>query len=156
MNDKYNLKFRWTTSRGRDTYGYNICSLLVNGEKVASCNGGGYDMQGTSLGDWVARKFKDQLLKFDQEFTGLKFYNPNWKPSQETLDQEKKDGFQGLTRYQDFHSASSKLPTEQHTVPDIDGAYGFQSVTKIIVELGYTLELIDYKDGIYIMRSKDA
>ena len=156
MNDKYNLKFRWTTSRGRDTYGYNICSLLVNGEKVAACNGGGYDMEGTSLGDWIARKFKDKLLKFDKEFYGLKFHNPNWKPSQETLDQEKKDGFQGLTRYQDFHSSSSKLPTEQHIIPDIDGACGFESVKKIIVELGYTLELIDYKDGIYIMRCKDA
>ena len=156
MNNKYNLKFKWTTSRGRDTYGYNICSLFVNGEKVAACNGGGYDMQGTSLGDWIARKFKDQLLKFDQEFTGLKFHNPDWKPSQKTLDQEKKDGFVGLARYQDFHSASNKLPTEKHIIPSIDGACGFSSVVKIINQIGYTLELIDYKDGIYIMRSDDA
>ena len=137
MNNKYNLKFKWTTSRGRDTYGYNICSLFVNGEKDAACNGGGYD-------------------KFDQEFTGLKFHNPDWKPSQKTLDQEKKDGFVGLARYQDFHSASNKLPTEKHIIPSIDGACGFSSVEKIINQIGYTLELIDYKDGIYIMRSDDA
>ena len=156
MNDKYNLKFKWTTSRGRDTYGYNICSLFVNGEKVAACNGGGYDMQGTSLGDWIARKFKDKLLKFNQEFTGLKFHDPNWQPSQKTLNQEKKDGFVGLARYQDFHSASNKLPTKKHIIPSIDGATGFGSVTRIINELGYKLELIDYKDGIYIMRSDNA
>ena len=27
------LKFKYTTSKGRDSYGYNICSLWVDGEK---------------------------------------------------------------------------------------------------------------------------
>lgn len=57
------LEFKWTVSRGRDSYGYNICTLRVDGQKVSSCNGGGYDMKGTSLGDWVARAFTAELLK---------------------------------------------------------------------------------------------
>jgi hypothetical protein len=46
-----------TTSKGRDTYGYNICTIRVHGSRygtsqplaVGRCNGGGYDMVGTSL-----------------------------------------------------------------------------------------------------------
>jgi hypothetical protein len=57
------LEFKWTVSRGRDTYGYNICSLYVDGQKVSACNGGGYDMKGTALGNWIARAYADRLLK---------------------------------------------------------------------------------------------
>src|SRR5215813_1314455 len=56
------LKFKWTVSRGRNSYGYNICSLYVEGRKVSACNGGGYDMEGTALGNWVARRYADRLL----------------------------------------------------------------------------------------------
>ena len=45
------LTFKWTVSRGRDSYGYNIVTLRVDGDKVSSCNGGGYDMKGTCLGN---------------------------------------------------------------------------------------------------------
>jgi len=57
------LEFKWTVSRARDTEGYNICSLYVDGQKVSSCNGGGYDMKGTALGNWIARAYADRLLK---------------------------------------------------------------------------------------------
>lgn len=57
------LDFKWTVSRGRDTYGYNIVTLRVDGQKVSSCNGGGYDMKGTALGNWVARAFSAELLR---------------------------------------------------------------------------------------------
>ena len=62
MKDEYTLIFKWTVSRGRDTYGYNICSLFVDGEKEASCNGGGYDMKGTVLGVWMEFEFQ-KLIK---------------------------------------------------------------------------------------------
>lgn len=58
-----NLHFKWTVSRGRETYGYNICTLLVDGDKVASCNGGGYDMQGTAFGEWIQNAYQDRLKK---------------------------------------------------------------------------------------------
>ena len=35
------LTFKWTVSKGRETYGHNICTLFVDGKKIASCNGGG-------------------------------------------------------------------------------------------------------------------
>lgn len=65
------LEFKWGVSRGRDTYGYTICSLYVDGRKVASCNGGGYDMKGTSFGHYLERAYADRLLKLNSEFYGL-------------------------------------------------------------------------------------
>lgn len=56
------LEFKWSVSRGRDTAGYNICSLYVDGRKVASTCGGGYDMKGTVLGKYIAGAYADRLL----------------------------------------------------------------------------------------------
>lgn len=55
------LEEKWTLSKGRDTYGYNICSLWSHYGKVASCNGGGYDMQGTSLAEFLMIYFADRF-----------------------------------------------------------------------------------------------
>lgn len=73
---KYSLEFKWTISRGRDTYGYNICSLYVNGKKVSSCNGGGYDMSGVCISDWMEKEFQDGLKALDAEkYYGLRKYD---------------------------------------------------------------------------------
>lgn len=56
------LTIRWGTSRGRDSYGYTTCSLRNHrGERVAACNGGGYDMMGTVIGNWLAATFPTEL-----------------------------------------------------------------------------------------------
>jgi len=74
------LSFKWTVSKARDTYGYNIVTLKVNGKKVAQCDGGGYDMTGTCLGNWMEKHFKKELLKFKynkdgrSDFYGLRLY----------------------------------------------------------------------------------
>lgn len=142
------LSFKLTVSRARNTYGYNICTLKVDGKKVAQCNGGGYDMKGTCLGSWVAYHFKDELLKFKEEFYGLTFHNPNYDPGSkviegQTVEEREKEGKSvGLERYQSFYSASSKLPTKLHTIPSINGACGFSSVEAILKEIGYTLKYI--------------
>jgi len=75
------LSFKWTVSKGRDTYGYNIVTLSVNGEKASRCDGGNYDMNGTCLAMWMQERFKEELLKFkydekgNSDFYGLTFYN---------------------------------------------------------------------------------
>lgn len=62
------LTIRWGTSRGRDTYGYTTCSLRNNrGERIASCNGGGYDMRGTVIGHWIAATFPNELRAIKPE-----------------------------------------------------------------------------------------
>jgi len=51
----------WSVSKGRDTYGYNICRLDgPNGKRYRTC-GGGYDMVGTVLADFMCDQFQIQL-----------------------------------------------------------------------------------------------
>ena len=147
----YNLKFKWTTSKAQDSYGYNICTLFVNNERRTRCNGGGYDMQGTCLGNWIARQFEKKLLEFKKDFYGLTFHNPDWKPSEEIIEREEQGKSLGLERYQDFYKQSSKLPTKKHTIPQIDGACGFNSVENILNHIGHKIRLIDYDCGVYLV-----
>jgi len=57
------LNLSFSTSRGRDTYGYNIVKLsdTATGEQF-KCMGGGYDMIGTVLAKWLEANFQDELL----------------------------------------------------------------------------------------------
>lgn len=76
MQQVFQLEFKWGVSRGRDTYGYNICSLYVGGKKVSSCNGGGYDMKGTAFGDWIEKQFQSELKKLNpSDFYGMRVYD---------------------------------------------------------------------------------
>lgn len=61
------LTIKWGTSRGRDSYGYTTCSLYENGRKIAACNGGGYDMRGTVIGDWMTNRLTPALLRLKPE-----------------------------------------------------------------------------------------
>ena len=52
MNDT--ILFTYGVSRGRDTYGYNIVTLTSSAQgKKFRCMGGGYDMHGQVLGEYV-------------------------------------------------------------------------------------------------------
>tara|TARA_Y100000310_G_C20309609_1_gene635614 strand:- start:36 stop:503 length:468 start_codon:yes stop_codon:yes gene_type:complete len=150
---KKTLLFKWTVSRGRDTYGYNICSLWVDGSKLTSCNGGGYDMKGTSLGLYIACAFAEKLNTLKEEFYGLTYHNPNYKCSEEVVEKEKAGESFGLERYQDFYKQSSKLPTERHTIPQIDGACGFSSVEDIMKAIGLRLKYVhgSTNESIYLL-----
>lgn len=60
------LALSWSISRGRDTYGYNICRLDVpyNTQATArryKCMGGGYDMTGTVIGEWLQDQYQTRL-----------------------------------------------------------------------------------------------
>ena len=68
------LTMTWGISRGRDTYGYNICSL-TGGKKTYRCNGGGYDMQGTVLADYLEAEHQDKLQELAKnKDANTKFY----------------------------------------------------------------------------------
>jgi len=174
MNTYKTLEFRFSESRGKGTWGYNICSLYVDGRKVSSCKGGGYDMQGESLGDWVAREYADRLLTLkDSCFYGLTFHNPNYDPGKakigsdchdrtlagaegETVEQAEKNGKSfGLERYQAFHSASSKFPTRVHRRPLIHGACGMESVREIMQAIKLEMEYITKSSNATIYRLHD-
>lgn len=53
---------RWTISRARDTEGYNVATLYIDGRKVGRCNGGGYDLVGTVFAEWLQNAFAKRIV----------------------------------------------------------------------------------------------
>lgn len=74
------LFIKWSISKARETYGWNICTLQDNDKKYKT-NGGGYDMLGTVFAQWLWSNYKDviisKILPLKQEFYG--FYDMNGK-----------------------------------------------------------------------------
>lgn len=123
------LHFKWTVSRGRDTYGYNICTLLVNGEKAGRCNGGGYDMKGTSFGQWLSGYYQDQLQeRFKNEIGAVTEadYSDYSGYCYKSI-----DGFYGARI---SGKKGDKLKIE------LDGGCGFDSMKRIAEAIGITLQ----------------
>lgn len=54
------LEIKWSISKARDTYGYNICTL-VDGTRKFKAYGGGYDMQGQVFGQWLEANYMDKI-----------------------------------------------------------------------------------------------
>ena len=125
-----NLSFNWTTSRGRDTYGYNICTLRdMRGNKLNSNCGGGYDMKGTALGDFINDNFSNELKKLvansgsmdtPSGYYGLSHYNPNAKTQKRRF----------------LKRATSQTQTY------VDGGCGFDAMRRILAKIGFQLKWV--------------
>ena len=141
------LEFKYTVSRGRDTYGYNICSLWINREKASSCNGGGYDMKGSAFGNWIEAGFQVELIELAKKMdkkghcTHYIVTGDKGKEDYTRVDAKKgteyKDTYYGLTAYKrdgDIFKVS------------LDGACGFSSIEHIFKALGYSLQWLVISD----------
>lgn len=103
-----------------------------------------------------------ERVKLPNSLYGLTFHDPHYDPSKavigtdctdrtlgpgaegKTVEQAEKDGESfGLERIQAFYKASSRVPTDRHTVPSIDGACGFDCVREIAKAIGLEVRLID-------------
>ena len=137
------LNFNWTTSRARDSYGWNICTLKgFKGDKIASTCGGGYDMKGTVLGEMINKYFTHELKKLiansgsmdtPRGFYGLSHYNPNAKTSKRRF----------------LKRATSKTRTY------VDGGCGFDSMRRILKKIGYKIKFVKEtkNSSTYILKS---
>ena len=123
------LKFKYTTSRGQDTYGYNICSLYVDGQKKYSTCGGGYDMKGTVLGQYIKQNFYNDIIKLSGNTGSI----------------DDGTGYYGLSYYEmvDDKYIPLKSYKDAHTKVRIDGACGFDTMRDILKAIGYGLQFID-------------
>lgn len=131
MNNTRHLTVKWSVSRGRDTYGYNICKVIDNdtGEQFKTC-GGGYDMLGTVLADWVEKNYQAEIMQNAEKA----YYHYNEVRVVEKLRKED-TGFYGMT-------ANYKKDVGLSSVT-LDGGCGISSIERIIKEvLGLTLERI--------------
>lgn len=59
---QFNLEIRWSISRGRDTHGYNICTLWDYNQPYRTL-GGGYDMTGTVFAQWLKANYLPLIVE---------------------------------------------------------------------------------------------
>ncbi len=143
LNDNWNiqtLKFRWGTSRGRDTWGYTVCTLTdTHGNRLAQTIGGGYDMMGTCIGELINKYFGNELKKLVANFgsddtpTGLyrlTHYNPKAKS----------------------HKRRHLKRANEHTQSYVDGACGISSMRRILNKIGFELTYIT--NDIYELKAR--
>jgi len=135
------LSCKWTVSRGRDTYGYNICTIRdTRRETRHACNGGGYDMQGTSFGNWLQDTYQARLV-------AIKTRAHSVVDTDGYHDQPGADLY-GLS----YHIKGNRCFT--------DGACGLSSMLKIAEAIGLKAECIYSRkgdlEGIYIIDTQDT
>lgn len=117
------LSYKYTTSKGRNTYGYNIVTLYANGKRVARTCGGGYDMRGTCLGQYISGLYESKLKTLTANYGSM----------------DNTQGHYGLvhaTKTKRLNNATS----ETHSY--IDGAYGENSVRQIAEAIGLKIESV--------------
>lgn len=135
----------WSTSRGRDTYGYNICRLdgplaaAPFTRRYRTC-GGGYDMTGTVLGEWLADRFQDRLLAITERAGAVytkangyqSFHDDGTGRAGRTI---KPDCLYGMTYYPDDRRVS------------LDGACGKSCMESIAAAIGVSLTSVCNRKG---------
>lgn len=118
------LILKHSTSRAKDSYGYNRVTLTdtITGKKYSAI-GGGYDMVGTVFGEWLQDNCQDALLTITHKayytYDGKTLsYNDN--PCQIRL--------YGMTAY------------TLNEYVDLDGACGLQSMLDIAKHAGLSVQ----------------
>lgn len=134
------LEIKWSISRGRDTYGYNICCLYVYGQKVTDCSGGGYDMIGTVIGELVTALFKSELMELSKSADLTNHHSDG----REIKFRNRKYG----GRYESDCYGLYTSDYDNNRKVGINGACGENSVENILNAIGYDLRWKDSKHRI--------
>jgi hypothetical protein len=125
------LSISWSVSRGRDTYGYNICRLdCRQSGKRYRCSGGGYDMIGTVFGNWLEDTYQSELVALVATLPQIPYGSTGRKQISEDID----PSFYGLTIRPDGSVS-------------LDGACGQSSMQRIARALGLEVQWEGNKKG---------
>jgi len=119
------LALSWSVSRGRDTYGYNICRLdSRNSGKRYRCSGGGYDMTGTVFGEWLMTEYQEELKALVKDLPKVPYGSTSWLQIAEDVN----PSFYGLTIRPDDGFVS------------LHGACGIECMRRIARALGLSVQ----------------
>ena len=122
------LSLSWSVSRGRETYGYNICKLHDrNNGKNNKTVGGGYDMVGTVFAMWLEENYQAELLKLVESKQG--------ELVQAYSHYKKLNGFYGMT-----------VDTTKNAVY-LDGGCGLDCIIDIALAIGLDIQRDYVKTG---------
>lgn len=155
------IALTWSVSKGCDTYGYNICRLDVPGYAVQvpptptptpthnwikpkryRCSGGGYDMIGTVVGDWLQDRYQDRLLKLAQAPSRIATFL--YRDEVGDLQRLKESADRKNVLYATtFYPANRK----KETYVSLDGACGIESIRIVAEAIGVKLNSTTNRKG---------
>jgi hypothetical protein len=120
----HHLKLSWSTSKDRDTYGYNICRLddSLTGKRYETC-GGGYDMIGTVFAEWLQDCFQSELMALKDRAYYVHDGHSLSTPA-------RPDSFYGM--YDNTQSKKGNIT--------LDGGCGLESIIKIAKAIGLEIQ----------------
>jgi hypothetical protein len=125
------LSISWSVSRGRDTYGYNICRLdSRQSGKRYRCSGGGYDMIGTVFGQWLESEYQSELVELVADLPKISYGSG----SRFQISEEINPRFYGLT-------------IRENGSVSLDGACGQSCMVGIAEALGLEVQWEGNKKG---------
>jgi len=128
----HSVIIKYGTSRGAETYGYTTCSAWIDGKRLGSCSGGGYDLGGTALGEAVIKRWPKEIFALADRAGSVYDKDTNRNEHRSTI------GTQYL--YGLFATTQGGKVVKVH----IDGGCGFNCVRDIIREaLGMKLRFVD-------------
>jgi hypothetical protein len=126
----HSVIIKYGTSRGAETYGYTTCSAWIDGKRLGSCSGGGYDLGGTALGEAVLKRWPKEIFALADRAASV------W--DKDTNRSEHRRDAQYL------YGLSATIQGGKVVGVSIDGACGFDCVRTIIGEaLGMKLRFVD-------------
>lgn len=140
MNMERYLEIKWSVSRGFETYGYNICTLYDNATgKRYRTMGGGYDMLGTVVGDWLQDVYQDCLRAISDKAASV--YHAGVSGSYKSMQDVDCEAYrQGAYLYGMTREYSTGAVT-------LDGACGINSVEKIAAAAGINMRATVNRKG---------
>lgn len=125
------LSLSWSTSRGRDTYGYNICRLDDRNEgRRFKCMGGGYDMVGTVFAMWLEANYQKPLLALQGQASNIL---------------SRKFGLVANPGENRFYGMTHDMEADRI---NLDGACGLESMLRIAEAIGLEVEREYVKKGV--------
>lgn len=127
------LTVRFGTSKGADTYGYTTCTASVDGKRLGSCNGGGYDLEGTAVAEAVSRLFPADVVRVAQKDAQATWNRTTGKREDRRHGNGSPEGLYGLTLIKEDGKPDRAT---------IDGGCGLDCVWRILKAMGYGREFV--------------
>lgn len=148
MNGNTYLTLSWSTSRGRDTYGYNICRLddTATGKRYRTA-GGGYDMIGTVIGEWLADVHQERLSAIADRAGSWCDKANGYQHHRNEHGNPARGYFYGMVRNDDTGRIS------------LDGACGVRCMTDVAAAIGLDMQWVGNRRGQtigYLVRDRAA
>lgn len=127
------LRYRWSVSRSD---GYNVITISENGTRYATARGGGYDMTGAALADWLTARYRVRLAQLAQKRAGSVYSNGKYTDRHSQTERtDKKPGWKPNPNYLEGSLYGLTYNAEKHSA-HLDGACGVSSVCKVLEALG--------------------